>query len=51
MLTINRYGLKLKMDEQVIPAKGSKDVPVRLINDSTYSGYAVSYTHLTLPTT
>lgn len=41
MLTINRYGLKLKMDEQVIPAKGSKDVPVRLINDSTYSGYVI----------
>ena len=54
MLTIIRKNLLLTINDNVIPAMGSSDVPVKFINDTeTYVGFlieprvgSVSYTHL-----
>lgn len=41
MLTLNRKGLKITCDSDLIPAQGSANVPVYVESDSTYSDYIV----------
>lgn len=42
MITITRKGLQLAINDEIIPAQGSSDVPVRFINDDeTYRNYLI----------
>lgn len=42
MITITRKGLQLAINDEIIPAQGSSDVPVRFINDNeTYQNYLI----------
>lgn len=42
MITITRKGLQLAINNEVIPARGSSDVPVQFINDDkTYQNYLI----------
>lgn len=39
MLVLRREGLKLRYVEGELPARGSANIPVRVEDDGTYSGY------------
>lgn len=42
MITITRKGLQLAINDEIIPAQGSSDVPIRFINDNeTYQNYLI----------
>lgn len=42
MITITRKGLQLAINNEVIPAQGSSDVPIQFINDNeTYQNYLI----------
>lgn len=42
MITITRKGLQLAINDEIIPAQGSSDVPVQFINDNeTYQNYII----------
>lgn len=42
MITITRKGLQLAINDEIIPAQGSSDVPVQFINDDeTYRNYLI----------
>ena len=42
MITITRKGLQLAINDEIIPAQGSSDVPVQFINDNeTYQNYLI----------
>ena len=42
MKTITRKGLQLAINDEIIPAQGSSDVPIQFINDNeTYQNYLI----------
>lgn len=42
MITITRKGLQLAINDEIIPAQGSSDVPIQFINDNeTYQNYLI----------
>lgn len=42
MITITRKGLQLAINDEIIPAQGSSDVPIQFINDDeTYRNYLI----------
>jgi len=42
MITITRKGLQLAINDEIIPAQGSSDVPIHFINDNeTYQNYLI----------